>query len=267
MHDKASHISNGLDSWRDHFQQTDFDGSNVVIESTPANIYSRTALHHVPILPTRPKCLFVLREPASQIYSLYRYFQTDWDWVPPDMSFAAFLEAVRRGDDVFKGNELAQNALLNANYVKFLRNWRKRLGSSRMKVVSFEQLKRQPRETMLEIAHWVDLDPDFYRTYHYPVGNRGFSPRSQILKRLNLSIRRILPDGAIYRAMRAGYRYINHQKVRGAASGEERVLMAALSAEYERANAELEREFGVVFSGLGASNHRGAELKVASCTG
>ena len=69
-----------------------------------------------------------LREPAAQIYSMFNYFQTNWSWINSDMSFDEYLEILNKGaeEGAFSGNDLARDALVNANYADFLTLWRDR---------------------------------------------------------------------------------------------------------------------------------------------
>ena len=89
-----------------------------VLESTPSYMYSTTALRVLPGLPSRPRVVFMLREPSAQIYSLFRYFQSNWNWIPPGITFRDFVQQALAGEQLeYRGNELAKNALRNARFV------------------------------------------------------------------------------------------------------------------------------------------------------
>ena len=53
----------------------------VVLEATAPYLYYQQALKHIPALPSRPKCIVVLREPSARLYSQYR-FERHWRPVP-----------------------------------------------------------------------------------------------------------------------------------------------------------------------------------------
>jgi len=172
----SAHIAAGLEAWRDQFSLPAAANPKVILESTPSHIYYETALKFIPDLETKPKCLFVVREPAAQIYSLYSYFRNNWSWVPSDMSFPEFIEAARAKSHNFGGNELAVRALENARYVDFLKLWRARLGDDRMMVLSYDDLMADQKALTQKVAEWVGLDPSFYTQYGFPRENETYEP-------------------------------------------------------------------------------------------
>lgn len=219
------------------------------VEATPSYIYSATALRHIPGLPGAPKCLFILREPAAQIRSCHTYFRNTWDHVPADMGFADYIAALRAGTHDFGGNDLARDALRNAVYADWLRPWRDALGPDRMRVMLFEDLRRDPRAFMAAVAEWCGLDPSFYDGYGFPASNESYAVVNRRLQAVNIALRDRLPKGALYRAARALYRRINTR--RPAPDDGDAAIMAELRAEFVPANAALARDFGLDLSAWG----------------
>lgn len=248
MHRREAHISMGIDAWRDQFPVPIGHAPTVIVESTPANIYYQTALEQIPDLPSKPKCLFLLREPSEQIFSLYSYFRSNWDWISVDMSFGAFLTAVRNRSHDFKGNELAQNAISFGRYVDYLRLWRNRLGDERMLVLGFDALKADAVGLTKRVANWVGLDPSFYDSYAFPRENETYVPRSYTLQRANIAVRSHLPEGVVYRGLRSVYRKINTTKRNPIADADCFVLLRELRYEFAESNQVLADEFGVNFN-------------------
>lgn len=254
MHNPARHVSNGLEGYSSCFPPLarGRPEPRVVLESTPSYIYSRTALEHLAVLPTRPRVLFILREPASQIYSLYRYFRENWDWIPRGMSFPAYVEAVRAGTNRFRGNELARNALSNAVYADHLGPWFDRLGPDRISVRLFDELLADERAFTVSVARWLGLDPAFYESYGFRRSNETYSVRSPALHWVNLRVRGLLPKGAGYRALRALYRSVNTARAGGPDRDAQRCI-ERLREEFVPANNRLAAEFGVQVSGWSSS--------------
>lgn len=236
----------GLHRYAEHFA-LGAEQARVRIESTPAYIYYARALEHVPQLPGKPKCLFVVREPAAQIYSLYRYFRSNWAWIPSSMSFRSYIATLHEGRAGFGGNELARDALRNAAYVDFLMPWRERLGCERMRVMLFENLQRDPAGFAAEVARWIGLDPAFYESYDFPRENDTYAVRSTRLQRLNIAMRARLPRGRAYAALRAAYRAFNTRAPDGP-SEDDRATIAELRGQFCAANLRLSRAFGLDLS-------------------
>lgn len=246
MYRSHAHITRGLEGYTRFFPLQPGKNPRIVLESTPAYIYYETALQHIPDLPTRPKCLFVVREPAEQIYSLFTYFQNNWTWIPKQMRFAEYVELIRRGTSpaTFKGNELAAYALKYARYIDYLIRWRQRLGVDRMMVCDFTDLKNNELNLVQRIANWLGIDPDFYATYHFPRENETYTVKSNTLQKINVAVRAWLPKGKLYRSLRSVYRRFNTITSRGP-NAEDQALINQLKQEFIEPNERLRQEFSL----------------------
>jgi hypothetical protein len=244
MFDSARHfLSGGVDGYRRFFPNCE-DTPRLIVEATPSYLYSELAMRELPRLPSRPHFVFLLREPANQIHSTFRYFQSNWDWIPANFSFADFLAASGDGTHRFGGNELAQNALHNAVYADFLLLWRQACGADRLHVFVFEEAFADKRRFMRRFAERFGIDPAFYDSYDFPSENQTYAVRSQALQKFNIAVRAWLPQGAFYDAARALYRRFNTRiETVDEKPGEE--LKPALKEKYRQANARLAREFNL----------------------
>lgn len=249
MHRPAAHVSTGYDPYARQFQRPG-PLPRVRLEATPGYIYYQTALDHIPDLPSTPKCLFIVREPASQIYSLFRYFQGNWDWIPADLNFADYIALLYRGQGQFKGNELAEKALIHAHYVTYLTRWRARLGPDRMMVLTFDALLADQAALTRQVADWVGLDTAFYEAYSFPRQNETYAPRARWLQRINRHARGVVPKGRSYDALRRAYRRVNTRKLDTPSDLDAEVL-AELRADFATSNAQLAQEFGLDLAGWG----------------
>jgi hypothetical protein len=247
MHQPNRHISNGLDGYREFFEAPDWKAPRVVFESTPSYLYSQTALDHLPNLETTPKFLFIVREPAAQIFSLYSYFKNNWKWIPSSMTFADYVKAAREGASDFRGNELASNALRYAAYVDYLSRWRNRVGTERMRVELFDDLVSDPKSFIQRLVEWLGLNPSYYETYSFPRENETYDVKLAWLQSINVSIRGALPKGQAYRRLRSLYRALNTSKPKGPTLRDDEVIQS-LRCEYASANQRLAREWGLDLS-------------------
>ena len=249
--DPGSHVfrrdfnaSYGLDLYAKSFSPVP-NGVSVLLEGTSSYLYSNTALEEIPKLPTCPRCLFILREPAAQVYSTYVYFKNNWAAIPREMCFEDYLKALRHRSCDFAGNELAANALENAAYVHWLRDWRDRLGPNRMKVCTFDTLKEDARAFMINLANWVGLDPTFYENYEFQIENESYIPRNRSLQQINVALRGILPQGAVYNIARSLYRQLNTRAPDRRGMDD---MLALLRAEFAEDNKALAEEFDLDLS-------------------
>lgn len=233
-------IGLGLEMYQSEFPE---GAAQVILDATPTYIFQRTALKHIPALPSHPRCLVLLRDPAEQIFSLYRYFRDNWNDVPPEMSFVEFIHACESGSHAFGGNELLGNALHNAHYARILRPWQAALGPDRLMVRSLDEMRADPRAFTASVAQWVGLDPAFYSDFAFPRENETLRPWLKSLQRLNIAVRGYLPKGAAYKVARKIYRNMNlkRQKV----APEEATMLDRLRTEFAASNVELAQEYGI----------------------
>jgi hypothetical protein len=242
MYRKNANVTHGLEKYSSYFPVPDSLNPTVVLESTPSYLYYETALKGVKSLSTNPKCLFILREPAAQIYSLYQYFKNNWDWIPCNLSFSDYLKAIREGTANFKGNELAENAIKYGSYVNYLTRWQEELGSDRIMVLTFDELIRDEKEFTKNIARWLGLDPDFYESYSFPRDNETYATKNSGLKKLNIAVRSRLPKGRLYNKLKTLYRRVNTMKPVGPNDDEKRLIIE-LKEEFLDANRRLSTVF------------------------
>jgi hypothetical protein len=248
MHDPACHFtSGGLSKYSELFDPLSCKGKTIIVEATPGYMYSPLAIRELPQLPTRPVMIFVLREPVSQLKSLFRYFQGNWDWVPNGMSFNEFIQASQEGLDLFKGNELARHAVHNACYVDALSKWREECPESRLLIFLFEDLVADNKRFMIQLANRLGLYPEFYETYDFPSENETYAVRLRLLQKVNLTVRPHLPQGWVYRKLRTAYRFLNTSRPTKH-DWKTLALEAKLSDYFQEANERLANEFGVDLS-------------------
>ncbi|MEW8317129.1 MAG: sulfotransferase domain-containing protein [Candidatus Thiodiazotropha sp.] len=248
MYREHANIEHGLERYKQYFVIDDSERPNVILESTPSYMYNHNALKYIPDLPTKPKCLFILREPSEQIYSLYQYFKNNWNWIPQNISFLEYLDSLRNNSADYKGNELADNAIRYAKYIDYLLLWREKLGEERMMVLTFDELKRDEQEFTKNVACWLGLDSGFYDSYGFPRDNETYTAKSNNLQRLNIAMRSRLPKGRMYNWLKSIYRQVNTSKPKGP-SGEEKNSIEELKNEFVESNQRLANEFNLDLRG------------------
>lgn len=246
MHNPKAHIANGLAGYAAFFPDAP-PAPKLILESTPTYMYGQTALEVLPDLPSQPHFIFVLREPAAQIHSLYSYFRENWDWIPRDMDFAQFVEVARREDGDFKGNETARHALRYARYIDYLEKWEARVGRARMDVFTFDVLAANPKAFTQKIAAARGLDPAFYEGFDFTKENETYAVKSAGLQALNIRVRKLLPKGALYDKARALYHRLNTKPADGPDAATLDTL-ARLREEFAKPNATLAARYNLDLS-------------------
>lgn len=253
--DPDSHAFRSSANYRDHglpgyevlFRAPQARSTRAVVEVAPDYMFQRTALAHLPDLPSRPVIVFVLREPAAQVYSLFNYLKNNWQYVSPDMPFTEFIELARMKSPALASHELLQNAIENCRYVDFIDRWSERCGRERIRVLLFEDLVADQRTFMRRISKELKIDPTFYDSYAFPRENATYRVRSPRLQALNVAVRKRLPKGRAYNALRRVYRHVNTKEAAGRAPvrDDDRATLSDLRRELVPANQALANRYGL----------------------
>jgi len=222
--------------------------AKIRLEATPVYIYQKSALNALPDLPSRPRFLFLLREPTRQILSTYRYFSNNWTYLKGGVSFAEYIELVDAGSQKLRGNELLSNAIENVRYAARLAPWRDRVGADAMRVMLLEDIERDPAAAMVDLAGWLGLDPTFYRDYGFPLENATYRARNAWLQAANVGLRGLIAKTPLYKPLRAVYRQINTSKAPRPLAPDDHAALAALRLRFEGDNQALEQMFGLDLS-------------------
>lgn len=250
MHLPDRHVSHGLDGYEALFPKGANDG-RLRVEATPSYMVHETAREAARDMPSKPLILFILRDPIAQVRSSFEYFRNNWSWIPPQMSFEDWV-AGSHDRAVFRENELAADPIGTASYVRHLRLWRDAVGPDRIITCLFEDMIADRTKFMKSLADRLELTPNFYDTYDFPLENETYTVRNRALQRLNIAVRGRLPKGAAYDAARAVYRAVNtKRKAKGARPELDPRLHDILEAE----NAALAREFDLDLSAWTVREH------------
>ena len=242
----ANFLDHGLDRYEAYFDYLGAEVPRIVFESSVEYVYQRTALAELPDLSTRPTFVFLLREPAAQIRSVFQYLKHNRAELAADTSFDEFLRQVDAGDPVLKVNSLLEHAIANCRYADRLEPWLARCGADRIHVYLFESLRADPAAFMRRLAGDIGIDPGFYDRYAFPLENESYEVRSMALQRLNVAVRRALPRGRLYRAIRSVYRRLNTR--RASHDPAAATLAAGLAARFDADNRRLAERFGLDLS-------------------
>ena len=126
----ANIIEHPLQAYSSYFNSKKSDQNKVRLEATAPYIYFENALEHIPKLPSKPKVIFVLREPSARLYSQYRF------------------ERFRTKRIQMTWEEYSKNdkLILHGDYEYYLKKWVKSLGKDRIYVCTFEYLVSDPKE-------------------------------------------------------------------------------------------------------------------------
>ncbi|MBT6312545.1 MAG: hypothetical protein HOJ21_05005 [Alphaproteobacteria bacterium] len=255
FNDPSSHVFSpvqnfalmGLAGYEDYFPVKK-PNAKVRLEATPTYMYQQTALAHLPDLPTTPKFLFVVRDPAAQLLSTYRYYCNNWLMLGAEVSFGDFIEMVENQDPKLEQNELLADAFVNVRYCEWLDRWQDRVGHDRMRVLTTDALSQDRSSTLAGIAAWLGLDPDFYRNYAFPRENESYRVKNRTVHSANVRLRGLIAKTPLYKFARTVYRRINTESAPATLTAADKAVLGDIRRRFANQNAELAAAYNLDIS-------------------
>lgn len=142
-------------------------GAQVCFEATTHYLFQDTARETLAALPSRPSVLVLLREPASRVYSSFRYTRDTLALLDRSVTFRAYVEAMRRGDRTFletrcvsaSSRYVLERDIEYSRYALWLEPWFRELGRERVWVALFDAVIREPARFMRDLVARLGIDP------------------------------------------------------------------------------------------------------------
>lgn len=152
------------------------------LESTPDYLYCQYALESIVKYLPNAKLVFSLREPISRLISWYRFAKQDGK-LPQDLScddYVKFLFDFADGKfetDIFGNeqepiNEQHWLTLKQGCYSVYLKEYYSQFEPSRLHILFFEDLARDPARVLKNLSRFAGIDASFYEDYAFKVTNR-----------------------------------------------------------------------------------------------
>ena len=219
------------------------------LDASPQYYYQETARKVIPRLVGDGHVIFVFREPARRIHSLFRYAQNNQAVLPQDMAFRTFLGLVRGQDARLRAERpMLASAIEHSRYARWVELWQQAIPAERLHFVLFEQLVAEPQAGMHALSRELGLDPAPYAEYDFPIENPTYRVRSPLVHKLMRAVRGLAIPAGLKAFARGFYYRTNVASDRGGPSEDDRACLAELSAEFEADNRELAELTGLDLS-------------------
>lgn len=201
----------GLSAYGSLFPPSAADAA-IRIDSTTHYLYQKTALNFVERNADCRACV-VLRDPAERVYSSFNYTKNNLANLAPDLSFARFMALVESGRPLYPefcrsetSAWVLERDMQFSHYAHHLTPWLERVGSERLKVVLFDDLKADLAGVTKDIWEWLGVSPHAIDVAAVAPRNVTRSVKYQgihrIVRRLNAAVP--IPAGIKARLM-SGY--------------------------------------------------------------
>jgi hypothetical protein len=209
------------------------------------------------------RAILVLREPASRVYSSFRYTANNLARLSSQLSFARYLELIDRGEPLaptwcrHAGSAyVLERDVIYSHYAQYVAPWLHAMGPERLRIVLMEEMIADPQALTIDLLTWLGLDTSRIGGLEEGWRNRTEQVRAFKLQAaarwLNARVRPPAPLRAVLKRAYAAAQYRNSSEM---AEGDLAALQE-LRSRYGESNEELSR-----LTGLGLSVWR----QVTSC--
>lgn len=157
---KANYFTHGLDKYSSLFP--DYKGEKVVMEATPSYlVQEKIPFECLSKFENPPHIIFIFRKPSSRIFSDYNFKKNSQKELDQTMTFPGFLET-----------KSGIHSKRITKYADFLSVWYDKIGRSNVTVIILEELKKLPKEHLIELSKKLGIDEHFWETYNFDVKNQ-----------------------------------------------------------------------------------------------
>ena len=165
-------------------QFTHCSGSKYRMEATPAYVFGGDKIASEIIRTLgMVKVIIILKNPVDRLTSFFQRKKTTFQ-LPDEMTLSEYVnrclqysheQLERKENQVYTGISLGK-------YHEYLNPWLQLFGNQ-IKIVFFDDLKKDTRKFMKEVCNWLEIDNLFYDNFEFDVKNRSFNYRNRLIHR------------------------------------------------------------------------------------
>lgn len=192
------------------------------LEATTHYLFDPFALESIKALPDA-RIVIVLREPATRVYSSFKYTANNLARLPSNFTFSDYVKRSESGKSLWPkvckhagSAYVLENDIQYSRYANYVLPWLRCIGRSRIKIIVMEEMVRDPDKVVSDLLIWLGLDPSQCTPVDKVRRNqtqRIRFPGLQLLTR-NLSLHMSLPD-PLKKIMKKGYAAMQYKSSNG----------------------------------------------------
>lgn len=225
--------SSGLEAWASQYADRGLGDYDVWVDASPQYQYQSTSKSVIGGLSASPKVLFIVRDPARRLFSLYQYARYHQRVMPHISSFAQFIEEIREPvSGPLAKQKMMVSAWRDTLYDEMLADWSAFVPAERLHVLSLEDLSSRRRETLTGLARWLDIDPAPLVDAEVERANPTVVTKSRFLRSVGARAAKVLPDNAAVRALKTRVREMNSARIDPGEFESNAELLANLEREF-----------------------------------
>lgn len=223
--------------------------TEIRLEATTHYLFQENIIDKLKQLGGQLKIIFILREPASRVYSSFKYTQNNLANISNQITFTQYVddltsERLEIPDYLsYKNLYVLKNDIEYSKYVLYLEKWYQGFDESQIKLLLFENLKENPREVLFEISNFLEISDDEFDNIKLTRKNVTVRVNNQPLHKLALAINKrigkFLPPSfkSFYKSALSS--------TQGRKSREDQLAIEKLKRLYRSYNAQLSDRYGL----------------------
>ena len=223
------------------------------MEGSTHYLYSKPALNFLSKISPITRIIVQLRNPATRIWTHFNYIKKR-AIDPIKISFPVYVDEIlgtsTRTNGIFTDEpwpqHLLENLLSYSNYQQHLRAWLDLFPEDNIRILILEDLLRQKRQSLQDIAAWIEVDPTYYEQFEYAAANVARTRVSQKLRRYLRPYKKLLPKSAIRVSGQVADKTLASFKVRK--SNADQIALARLEDYFDGPIQSLQNEFSLKLS-------------------
>lgn len=223
----------GLEAWVDQFYDRGKGDFDIWMDASATYQYQQTAKDVIAKLDPQPKVMFIVRDPARRLFSLYQYARYHHRRIPHVRSFEQFIDEIREPVDP---RLLSQNVMVHAwessQYDRTLEEWGRIVPRERLFFTSVEELTADRDATLTRIANWLEIDPEGLINAETERSNPTVVTRSRLVRQVGKKLAMALPETRTIRRVKDAVREMNSAQIDRDEIKENADLLAQVSAEF-----------------------------------
>ena len=174
------------------------DETRVLFEASPNYLaYKENIAPRIKQFIPGVKLLFILRDPVDRLYSHFNFAKGKLE-LPDSLTFEQYIELC----ELFDAGQLTPSdagipekhlrAMEIGNYGAYLQNYFDIFDDSNIRVIFFDDLKKNPQKILAGICEFIGIDPSFFENYNPNKVNVTFSARMKVFHYYVLRLNRVL---------------------------------------------------------------------------
>jgi len=167
----------------------DYSTEKYALEASPSYFYGTNIIIDAmkKILPKEHKVILMLREPASRFISFYKHLKSKLVLNQSETIQHFFEKSLQYIGKAIEEENPHSRGIQEGFYINYLEPWIDNYRNN-LKIVYFEDLKENPKCFIKDVAHWLNIDDQFYDNVDFTIENKTVFAKNKVVHKTALLI-------------------------------------------------------------------------------